>query len=103
VSRCGIIYLDARIISSNSLFRSLLDREIADLLNQEQMDILYKSFSSSFEEIQIYCRKYFKEAITTVNHCLTTAIVRMIKMILMNDPNKSVIDNLHEEKLEQTM
>jgi len=51
----------------------------------------------------VYCRKYFVDAIQTVNHCLTTSIVRMIKMILINDPNKSVIDKLQEEKLEQTM
>jgi hypothetical protein len=60
---------------------------------------LIKLYDDSFTDLQRDCRKKFSEPVGTVDHALTTATVRMLKMVLTNDPKKVILDKLEGEKL----
>ena len=99
VSRCGIIYLDQRLISQENMFKSLMVRKIGDLLNEEQHKIIMKFFKNSFADIQKESRKRFTEPVETVDHCLIHAIINILRMVLINDKGKKVLDELEGTKL----
>jgi hypothetical protein len=40
VSRCGIVYLDKRLIPNETMFRGLLTTEIGDLLDENMKQVL---------------------------------------------------------------
>ena len=44
VSRCGIVYLDEKLIPNEDMFKSLLAIEIGDLLDDEMKNIILELF-----------------------------------------------------------
>ena len=44
VSRCGIVYLDEKLIPNDVMFKGLLDREIGNLLDQKCKDIIFELY-----------------------------------------------------------
>jgi hypothetical protein len=45
----------------------------------------------------------YTEPIITVDHCLTFALIKMIKMILITDPEVGVLKELNNDKLERSL
>jgi hypothetical protein len=76
-----------------------MDREIADLLPAEHHSVIIKFYDNSFKDMQKECRRRFTEPIATVDHCLTKAIINILKMVLTIDKEKVVLDELEGTKL----
>lgn len=51
VSRCGIVYLDERLIPSETMFRGLLTTEIGDLLDENMKQILMDLYLLNFAKV----------------------------------------------------
>lgn len=58
-----------------------------------------KFFRNSFGDILKEVRRKFTEPIETVDHCLIHATVNMLRMILINDKGKDIINELEGTKL----
>ena len=44
VSRCGIVYLDEKLIPNDVMFKGFLNRELGTLLDNNSKDIIFKLY-----------------------------------------------------------